>query len=61
MEITNVYSEYRDDDTHIELDCTIEDLWDIVDALQAKNANYPLTVNQMYIKDRLSSFLREDN
>ena len=40
-----------------ELDMSTEDLWDIWDALQAKNANYSLTDNQRDMKKQLDSIL----
>lgn len=57
MELTNIYVCRDLEEPRYEVDLSKEDLWDIWDALQAKNANYSLTDNQRDIKNQLDSIL----
>lgn len=57
MELTNIYVCRDLEEPRYEVDLSKEDLWDIWDALQAKNANYSLTDNQRDIKSQLDSIL----
>lgn len=57
MELTNIYVCREFEEPRYELDLSKEDLWDIWDALQAKNANYSLTDNQRDIKNQLDGIL----
>lgn len=55
--VTNVEDEYK-----IDLQCTVEDMWDILDALKAKDANYGLNDNQIHIVgviERLLNIMKE--
>lgn len=51
--VTNVEDEYK-----IDLQCTVEDMRDILDALEAKNANYGLNGNQMRIAGVIERFFK---
>ena len=57
MELTNIYVCREFEEPRYELDLSKEDLWDIWDALQAKNTNYSLTDNQRDMKNQLDSIL----
>ena len=57
MELINIYVCRDLEEPRYELDLSKEDLWDIWDALQAKNANYSLTDNQRDMKNQLDRIL----